>query len=335
MTKLVVLTSIVLISIRLTEQSNFLSIDHIKKINEVAKTWKAKQNFPPNTPRERIVRLLGSQSVSNVLKSPVKDNDPLYVEDSEIPSEFDARTQWKYCSTIGLVRNQGNCGSCWAFGTTSAFADRLCVATDGSFDQLISAEQLTFCCHRCGFGCHGGNPYRAWEYFKRNGVVTGGNYNTSDGCQPYKVPPCEKDTEGHSSCEGKSVERNHKCPKDCYGNKMIVFKSDHHKIKDAYYLSNSSIQKDVIAYGPVEASFDVYDDFPSYESGVYQKTENASYLGGHAVKLIGWGKENEIPYWLMVNSWGEQWGDKGMFKILRGVNECGIENSTTAGVPLV
>jgi len=51
--------------------------------------------------------------------------------------------------------------------------------------------------------------------------------------------------------------------------------------------------------------------------------------------MIGWGVEDYTPYWLMVNSWGEQWGDRGMFKILRGTNECGIESSPTAGVPLV
>jgi len=64
------------------------------------------------------------------------------------------------------------------------------------------------------------------------------------------------------------------------------------------------------------------------------KTENATYLGGHAVKLIGWGEENGVPYWLMVNSWNEDWGDMGFFKIRRGTNECGVDNSTTAGVPV-
>ena len=69
--------------------------------------------------------------------------------------------------------------------------------------------------------------------------------------------------------------------------------------------------------------------------GVYEKSENATYLGGHAVKLIGWGEERGVPFWLLVNSWNEDWGDKGLFKIRRGTNECGIDNSTTGGVPVV
>lgn len=67
-----------------------------------------------------------------------------------------------------------------AFGTTGAFADRLCIATKGNFNRLVSAEELAFCCHSCGFGCNGGYPFKAWEYFKRHGVVTGGNFNTTD-----------------------------------------------------------------------------------------------------------------------------------------------------------
>lgn len=62
--------------------------------------------------------------------------------------------------------------------TSSAFADRLCIATEGTIIALLSVEQLTFCCNLCGFGCHGGYPIKAWKYFKRHGLVTGGNYNS-------------------------------------------------------------------------------------------------------------------------------------------------------------
>lgn len=53
--------------------------------------------------------------------------------------------------------------------------------------------------------------------------------------------------------------------------------------------------------------------------------------GGHAIKIIGWGVENDTPYWLVANSWNTSWGEKGFFKILRGANECGIENNTAFG----
>ena len=87
-----------------------------------------------------------------------------------------------------------------------------------------------------------------------------------------------------------------------------------------------------MTHGPVEAAFDVYEDFPTYKSGVYTHT-TGSFLGGHAIKILGWGVENGTPYWLVANSWNEDWGDKGFFKIARGSDECGIEDGVVAGLP--
>lgn len=68
-------------------------------------------------------------------------------------------------------------------------------------------------------------------------------------------------------------------------------------------------------------------------AGVYKRT-SGQFLGGHAIKLLGWGVENGNKYWLAANSWNEDWGDKGYFKILRGDNECGIEDEIVAGLPV-
>jgi len=84
--------------------------------------------------------------------------------------------------------------------------------------------------------------------------------------------------------------------------------------------------------GPVEASFTVYEDFLSYKSGVYKHVTGAEE-GGHAIKILGWGTENGEDYWLVANSWNNEWGDNGFFKILRGVDECGIEDGVVAGMP--
>lgn len=78
-----------------------------------------------------------------------------------------------------------------------------------------------------------------------------------------------------------------------------------------------------------------YDIYVPSATGVYHTTEGAIHTGNHAVKLIGWGVDHGVKYWLLVNSWGTEWGDHGLFKIRRGTNECGIEGRPTAGVPLV
>lgn len=84
--------------------------------------------------------------------------------------------------------------------------------------------------------------------------------------------------------------------------------------------------------GPVEGAFTVYSDFMSYKSGVYKHT-TGSVEGGHAIKILGWGVENGEDYWLVANSWSPAWGMSGYFRILKGVNECGIESNIVAGIP--
>lgn len=73
----------------------------------------------------------------------------------------------------------------------------------------------------------------------------------------------------------------------------------------------------------------------SFLTGVYSHTSGRR-IGGHAVKILGWGIEQsssgKTPYWLVANSWNPDWGDKGFFKIRRGNNECNIESGIVAGM---
>ena len=112
------------------------------------------------------------------------------------------------------------------------------------------------------------------------------------------------------------------------------FKDDLNFAKSAYNVRSSekAIMEEIMTNGPVEAGFTVYSDFPNYKSGVYQHT-GGSILGGHAVRIIGWGVEDGVKYWLVANSWNNYWGDKGTFKIRKGVDECGIEDQISAGIP--
>ena len=79
-------------------------------------------------------------------------------------------------------------------------------------------------------------------------------------------------------------------------------------------------------------TFAVYSDFWAYKYGVYTKTSGASMSGWHAVKVIGWGTQNGLDYWLCVNSWGKRWGSNGLFKIRRGTNEAYCETYGFDGI---
>lgn len=94
------------------------------------------------------------------------------------------------------------------------------------------------------------------------------------------------------------------------------------------------MMKELVANGPFEVSMEVYEDFLTYKEGVYQRTKG-HLLGAHAVKILGYGVENGVKYWLCANSWNEEWGDKGFFKIRRGRSECDIEENGVGGLAVV
>jgi cathepsin B len=77
-----------------------------------------------------------------------------------------------------------------------AMSDRICITSKGAKNFHISAEDLVDCCIACGFGCNGGYPESAWEHYVRTGLVTGGNYNSNEGCEPYTIASCDHHVNG-------------------------------------------------------------------------------------------------------------------------------------------
>lgn len=211
-------------------------------------------------------------------------------------------------------------------------SDRICIVSGQQKQTRISAEDLLTCCGiSCGQGCNGGYPSAAWNYFKNSGIVTGWLHNTTGYCQPYSFAACDHHTTGKYQPCGAS-QPTPKCKKDCVNG--ATYTSDKWHASSVYSVPSqvAKIQTEIMTNGPVEAAFTVYNDFLAYKSGVYNHV-SGSALGGHAIKIVGWGEENKTPYWLVANSWNEDWGDKGFFKIRRGNNECGIEGQIVAGIP--
>jgi cathepsin B len=327
-----VISAAVAIPVPVLEDGDRYPIHSISQtVNALGSTWEAHPHSMFNGASWKFIKsLCGALPEPSSVKSPLKVIEPL----KDLPENFDSADNWPQCaSVINNIRDQGSCGSCWAVSSTSNFNDRLCIASNGTFTAEMSAEDTLSCCAMidfCGSGCNGGFPSGAWRYFKGTGLVTGGNYD-GEGCYPYQVAPCEHHTSGPlPACkEGGGTPS---CAKKCQSSYGKDWSADKHKAGSHYSVSSKEeeIMTELMQHGSITAAFTVYSDFPTYKSGVYQHT-SGSALGGHAVVITGWGVENGVKYWKVRNSWRQDWGDNGYFKIIRGVNECGIESSLVTG----
>jgi cathepsin B len=319
-------------------QAPALSQSIIEQVNnDAAATWKAGVNARfQNVTIAQAKRLMGVLPDHKlVMRRLLKERPPVSeAAAAAIPDSFDSRTQWgTMCPTTKEVRDQAACGSCWAFGAVTAMTDRICIATQGKQTPHLSAEDMNSCCAMCGMGCGGGYPSAAWSYWQRTGVVTGGNYNSSQPCYPYSIQACDHHVVGHLQPCGPEVPTP-ACKKACIDGRNWA--GDKRFGASAYSVRArvADIQNEIMTHGPVEGAFTVYEDFLTYRSGVYQH-RTGQMLGGHAIKMLGWGVDGSTPYWIVANSWNEDWGNGGFFNILRGQDECGIEDEVVAGLPKV
>jgi cathepsin B len=300
----------------------------VDEVNSKQSLWKAEFNsrfaYMDLEDKRRMmgVRMDGKRVLSKKPKVPKVPK-----VDAGLPATYDARDSPVCKDVISQIQDQSVCGSCWAVAAASAMSDRICVKSGGKIKVDISALDL-MSCETYSYGCNGGWPEAAWRYFSVNGLVTGGNYTEKSGCRPYPFPPAV-----HPSHE--KTYKTPKCQKTCQKSYGETYKKDLHYAKpydQVQLYDEQEIRDEIYKNGPVEAAFSVYDDFAHYKSGVYQHT-SGKYLGGHAVRIIGWGEEKGTKYWLVANSWNTYWGENGLFKIIRGTDDCGFESEITFGEP--
>lgn len=312
-----------------------LSDAFINLINSEQNTWIAGRNFPEDTPIEYLRSLNGVRKNQTLFDQlPVMEHT--IERRSSLPDNFDPREKWPNCPSLNEIRDQGACGSCWAFGAVSAMTDRYCIQSNGK-QFHFSAEDL-LSCSNVGDCPRGGDSVAAWNYWVSNGLVSGGNYDSRQGCRPYSIKPCIHgnggEEDGLKKCTGHGTPTP-ACKQQCREGYEVPYEKDLKRGKSVYAIRGEEhIMAELYESGPVEADFLVFSDFLDYKGGVYQHTYG-EFLGGHAVKLLGWGVENGNKYWLLANSWNEHFGVKGFFKILRGSDECGIEEDIIAGNPLI
>lgn len=305
------------------------------KVNAMNTTWKAAVNpklrlFSANDAKAFLGRIEKSKAFKLRSAAMTKTYKGQY---SDAPENFDSREAWPDCSSIKEIRDQSNCGSCWAVSSGAAISDRICIDHNQKDQTRISEADILSCCTSCGFGCDGGEEDEAFRHWVNHGYVTGGAYGNQDFCKPYPFEPCAHHVKvpGMKSCGGEEYPTP-ACKRECSNSSYTTSYADdvHKGVSYQTFHNAADIKEEIYRHGPVVTGFTVYEDFMTYQSGIYQHVEGSD-LGGHAVRIIGYGTENGTDYWLVTNSWNEHWGEGGCFRILRGTNHCGFEEDVVSG----
>jgi C1A family cysteine protease len=213
---------------------------------------------------------------------------------SNAPNSVD----WISKGKVNPVRDQGQCGSCWAFATT-ANAESVWAIYSGQLLDL-SEELLVDCASGAGYhnlGCNGGNPDSAFKYMINNGQCSESSY-------PYKAGT----TKTAGTCQKCSSAPVHFSA--CYDVK-----------------SNDQVSlKGAVSNQPVAVAIEADTRyFQSYSGGILDSASCGTNLD-HAVEIVGYGTENGIDYWNVRNSWSASWGENGYVRIKKtsSTNDSGI-----------
>ena len=215
-----------------------------------------------------------------------------------------ASVDWRDKGYVTPVKNQGQCGSCWAFSTTGSLEGQHFKKT-GKLVSL-SEQQLMDCSKMEGnHGCEGGLMVNAFRYIEKNGGID------TEESYPYEA-------EDERRCKFKKADIGATCTG------FVKIKKD----------NCEELRNAVATVGPISVGMDASGrSFQLYKSGIYQPRKCSSKQLDHGVLVVGYGREEGERYWIIKNSWGKHWGMKGYFNIAAAENLCGI--CTSASYPTV
>lgn len=255
-------------------------------------TWEVtpyEDNIFKGWSQEEMETFLGNVEVGDLSKIPEAEVQAV----RDLPDNFDSRIRWPKC--VHPIRNQGKCGSCWAHGSTEALSDRFCIS---GHDLNLSPQDLVSC-DKTSYGCKGGYLSGAYVYMEKFGAVL-------EECFPYK------------SENGTAPLCPTKCPTGkpwtkhfCKSGSVVRIDTNIEKMKTEIYNS-----------GPITTWHEYCEDFAHYKGGIYYHKTGKCYTN-HLMKVIGWGKGEGMNYWIIANSFGVNWGEKGFVRFK--MRDCKID----------
>lgn len=245
-------------------------------------------------------------------------------------NDSDVQTSVKTKKLITSPQDQQRCGSCWAMATATAISDTFAIK-NGINPNLSATYCLSCDTQQRQNKCGGGHPFKLLEYAQSNGIA-------SNHCVDYSW--CENNRKCLRNTQNPNVsdaELNTTVPTcGCY------FPTNDHFL---YYINNlefvtvdrnvdavEKVKQHIFSVGPVIGSFNTLTNFTGnlqqtngiyIDSHEYNNVKNPKWSGGHAVAILGWGVDSvildntmqQVNYWFCRNTWGENWGDNGYFKI--------------------
>jgi len=255
----------------------------------------------------------------------VNDNLPNlgFLQNTAAPESYDMTNKFPSCfinDGAEAVRNQAQCGSCWAFAVASAAMANLCVSSTGSpthrssDDRYEVSVQQIMSCNPEQRGCHGGFASTANNAF----LAVGGIGKEAD--YPYQCAGGDP----HNHFDSTSADcDNFPWGAQCVARGAVAGWT----WGGASRISGEASMVAIIADGSaIYATLDVYENFFKHKTGIYSEA-GGTKKGGHALVALGYGKNDEgVKFWVLQNSWGKAgWGVNGIGKMKRGINLCGIE----------